>query len=336
MLKEGVSIEDLKTLVEQEPDLSRRSFLKKAAAAAGGAAMGSIMPSTAKAGGHDGGLHKRSEIYDRGVLAMIERLKNNAATDYRSAGKSGGRLVKIFADDFFDGNMQKAAQGYDKTMYPRIVTLIQKLPVGMAPLDKLHVAKVQLGVKPDGSHVPVQLVLNSYYPWHDEKAFQSMTGLSPWVNLTHEFEHAMEGFVNQLTKGKYNLSDMAMVELGKIFDLSQVTTTRSQGETGEKWGKDLGEIYAEFKALRTRLGGEVGHEDLEILCENKRLIFNYGIKPQDIKSKEYSINFRHLELLKCPITREAVEASNRFAALDKRISNPEQQPSRYAEQKKNK
>ena len=340
MLNEGVSTKDLTILIEKEPDPSRRTFLKKAAKAAavvgGAAAVGSgLMPKIGKAGSE---LLKRYEIRDRGVLAMIEKLKKNAVTDYRSTGKSGRRLVRQLADDFFDKDDQKAAAAYDNRMYPRLVSLIQKLPVGQSPINnKQVVAVVQKQRMEDGSVRPVQMILNSNQPWHDEAKFQAAIGGPRIATLSHEFEHAVTGFVNQITKGKYNLEQLAVEELGKIFDLSGIGQSGGLSATGEGWGKDVTEIYAEFKALRTRLGGVVQPDDLEILCRSKAAIYDRGVLPQNVGAGDWTINYRHLKLLKCPIDRHSARAANRFAALDKKIDQLGRSAGRsktgYAEQK---
>ncbi len=346
ILNEGGTQKDLLLLVEQEPNLSRRSFLKKAATAAGAVAASQMIPSVARAGmkkhKHDHaptGPAKLSKIKNHEIIQMIESLKDKSLENWKPTNPDGSRIVAVFADKIFNGDQKTAADAYMKSLYPNIVKFIKKFPYGFvdpSTLPKNAYASISTGQYDDGQIRPIQLQLNSNFPWDNEEKFKAQAGISRMVGLTHEFEHLMEGTLEMFSGGKFILTSIATAELGKIFNLPN-NMTRSGGFEGDftlnQWSNELGELYADFKALRTRLGGNVTKEDLDILCDHKNLVTRYGVDYAKFPAKEYKIHTVFLRMLKCPATREAIDASNRFASLDKKIGQQQAPTTRYAEAK---
>ena len=337
ILNEGGTQKDLLLLVEQESNLSRRSFLKKAATAAGAAAASQMIPSVARAGARPAKLYP---IKDRELIQMIESLKNKSLQNWKPTSPDGSRIVAMFADKYFNGDRETAAYHYMKDLYPNIFKFVKNFPYGFVDtLPKNAYASISTGQYEDGSTRPIQLQLNSYFPWYNEESFKAQSGVSRIVGLTHEFEHLMEGTLEMYSGGKFILTNIAAAELGKIFNLPN-NMTRSGGFEGDftanQWSNEIGELYADFKALRTRLGGNITKEDLDILCDHKDLVTKYGVDYGKFPAKEYKIHSSFLRMLKCPVTREAVNASNRFASLDKKIGQQQAPTTRYAEAKNKK
>ena len=301
--KAGMSLADIEVLIsEVVSEVSRRGFLKGLLRAVGVAAAGA--PSKALAPG------ARDMVVDppEKIIKYIRGLFERAKQSYNIGGIPGKKTIKDFADIM--DTSEDVVKGIWPKIHQRFALALDNMLIKMMPLESDDTQAVVHSVKDDnGVFKPVAMVLNPKLNWSIGLAepFPKFPKDTPATVLQHEAEHAIEKALIYASIGKLEPIRIAGESLDTVFDMSSTT--------GDNWADDPEEIYAEFRALRTRLGGRITKSDLDDLCK---------IQCNDPEASkiplERQISVRMIPKLRCngcsfDNSKRGVDGANYFAAV---------------------
>ena len=300
----------IKNATAKDSDSSRRDFLRGALGAAVVGAMAT--PGTAL------GAPERTEMADINIMDIINHIITSIPESYSSSGKAGQRFISLM-DRGFAAAGQKEDIGaikkfYENRIYGPFLDALASKEFKISEKGKPRYremqegqmafvrAQVYLTKKGKEAMKPVDLFLNSALDWDNEENFQEQTGDTRYAAISHELEHAIEYSIHYVTSGQIHLSKEALEELEKIFELPSELVQHADRRGAEdidfeRWERALDELYAEFKSLRTRLGGTIKMTNLEKLCDEKRMLTGYGVHP---KISDFTIHPAFLRMLRCP------------------------------------
>ena len=252
-VKAGMSLTEMEALINEEvSEVSRRGFLKGLMGLLGVAAAGTPGKALAAV--------TREDIKDppERIIKYIRGLFEKAKQAYKPEGSAGKKSIRDFAD-VMDTSEDTVARVWPK-IHQRFAEVLDKIQIKMAPIDGNALAFVHSKKDDAGVLRPIAMILNSTIDWSGDLTERiPLTQKTPALTLQHETEHAIEKALIYASMGKLEPVRVAGESLDKVFDMS--------GGTGDSWADDPDEIYAEFRALRTRLGGKIDKADLDNLCK---------------------------------------------------------------------
>jgi len=265
--KRGASKEDLEKEIDKVPDESKRRLLQGLLAAAAVAAVGGI-PAIAKG--------TPTEPTPE-MIRLFNSWRKKAIGDYFPGRDAANRIIKLLvkkahATGSTNTTFKSISDIYPK-VYDQFIQQLNKMKVEVQSLAQDKFAFIRTAKYKDNRLEPYSIVFNSNVDWESDSGFARQTGyVTRDAGLSHELEHAVEAAFSGATKGVLTLSEDAFEELKAIFDIESLQHGDWQpGEalSSEKWARSIEEIYADFKGLRTRLGGRVEKQHLDNLCQQR-------------------------------------------------------------------
>jgi len=312
-LRKGATKEDLETMVDEKvPDPDRRKFLKGLLGTAAVAAVGGI-PAIAK-GNPTEPTSEMIRLFKKGI--------DNAIGIYFPGKDAGNKIIRLLVKKMqtmrpeAGFNFKNISEQYPK-LYNLFIETLNAVQPKAEPLKDNVMAFVQ--ARKDNNK-PLAMVFNSSVDWETDRGFaQQMGFVTREAGLSHEMEHLVEyswAYITRfLEEYALSLSDDAYQELRAIFDIDSLSHGHWHPEeelNPEEWSGSIEEIYADFKALRTRLHRSIEKEDLDNLCQQR-------CKKADANPSENYLHNHILAKLKCTPnclfdnSENGVEAANKFA-----------------------
>lgn len=341
--QKGGTEESAKKQVNQIEDPERRKFLRGALATAVLSAAGSS--SSALAHGGDSGGGKIQKVPNN-VLNIFDDLISEIIDTYKPDGVAGKRIIQqlpvLYEYPIDEKTLKQSKEIYIATIYPQLGDFVYDLDfVGLAngTLNKNALAIFM----PDKNRIGI----NMDYPYDKPEDFKNKTGSTIKKTIQHELEHFIDFSIGAILKqNKYILSTLAIPHLSKIFDLTdfgikQYDTVGVDEVDVNAWGQSVEELYADFKALRSRLPqNKITREDLDVMCMLQKDARDGLSIPE-----KYTMNALFYRLLKCKSNQfagdvdDAVDAANTFAAnkkIDRLMTSPSQRKTAIAEKQSKK
>jgi len=196
------------------------------------------------------------------IIKYIRGLFEKAKQAYKPEGSAGKKSIRDIAKVMGISEDIMAVKVWPK-IHQRFSNVLDAIQIKLAPTELLHMAVTHTRKDDTGYSRPTVIVLRSGRDWSGDLAERLPLSLkTPALVLQHEVEHAIEKAITYASFGKLEPVMIAIKSLDKVFDMS--TTT---GGLVDSWVNDPDEIYAEFRALRTRLGGQITKSDLDTLCK---------------------------------------------------------------------
>lgn len=264
-LRGGATEEDLEKVIEaKESDPSRREFLKGLLGTAAVAAVPRVAKGTPT--------EPTSEM-----IRLFNSWRKKAIGDYFPGRDAANRIIKLLvkkahATGSTNTTFKSISDIYPK-VYDRFIQQLNNMKVEVQPLaqDKFAFIRTKK-YKSDNRLEPYSIVFNSNLDWESDSGFARQTGyVTRDAGLSHELEHAVEAAFSGASE-YLTLSEDAYEELKTIFNIESLQHGDwHPGEelSPEKWAEAIEEIYADFKGLRTRLGGRVEKQHLDNLCQQR-------------------------------------------------------------------
>ena len=336
--QKGGTEESAKKQVNQIEDPERRRFLRGALATAVLSAAGSSSSALAHGGDSGGGKIQKVPNY---VLNIFDDLISEIIDTYKPDGVAGKRVIQqlpvLYGYPSDEKTLKQSKEIYIAKIYPELGDFVYDLDfVGLSngALNKNALAIFM----PDENTIGI----NMDYPYDNPEEFKNKTRSTIEKTIQHELEHFIDFSIGAILKqNKYILSTLAIPYLSKIFDLTefginQYTTVGVDEVDVNAWGLSVEELYADFKALRSRLPqNKITGKDLDVMCMLQKDARDGFSIPE-----KYTMNALFYRLLKCKSNRfagdldDAVGAANTFAAnkkIDRLMTSPSQRKTAIAE-----
>jgi hypothetical protein len=304
-VKAGMSLTEMETLInEVVSEISRRGFLK--------GLMGLLGVAAAGAPGKALAAVTREDIKDppERIVKYIRGLFEKAKQAYSVEGIAGRKTIKDFADVM--DTSEDVVKGFWPKVHQRFALALDNMLIKMMPLESDDTQAVVHSKKDDdGVLRPVAMVLNPKLDWSIglTEPFPRFPKDTPATVLQHEAEHAIEKALIYASIGKLEPVRVAGESLDTVFDMSG----------GDSWADDPDEVYAEFRALRTRLGGKITKSDLDNLCKIQCNDPEAAKIPPERRISDWMIPKLRCRGCSFDNSKRGVDGANYFAAIGDEI-----------------